>query len=37
MLYSKRLYKEGEELLSLGGNVKILPFPSLMQMLMCSL
>lgn len=37
MLYSERLYKNGEELLSLGENVRILTFLSLIQMLMCSL
>lgn len=37
MLNSERLYKNGEELLSLGENVRILTFLSLIQMLMCSL
>lgn len=37
MLYSERLYKNGEELLSLGENVGILTFLSLVQMLMHSL
>ena len=37
MLYSERLYKNGEKLFSLGENVTTLTFLSLVQMLMHSL